>query len=176
MVQSRYLLLALLASLLVFATAARLHTDYTIGEDYAIRASTNGVDATFGDLQGTVKFDADNLADALFNVSVATASINTGNKTQDKHARGDKWLDAEAHPRIRFVSTAFAKTSSGYDVTGNFTINGQTHAETIAFTFDGETFVGTTSIERERYGVEGPFLFGGLVGDEVAVELRVPVR
>ena len=177
-----------LPALLALTVAATLSQSYTLTDDYAIRVSTRGVSGTFGDLRGTVVFDADDLGAAHFDVSVATASVATGNKTQDKHARGDSWLDAEAHPRIRFVSTAFerrevypepaerAKTAGGYTVDGNFTINGETHAETIPFTFDGETFVGTVAIARERYGISGPRLFGGLVGDEVTVEIRVGVK
>ena len=173
----------------VLGVAAMSTQSYTLTDDYAIRVSTRGVSGTFDDLQGTVVFDAADLGAAHFDVSVATASFATGNKTQDKHARGDSWLDAEAHPRIRFVSTAFersdevypepverAKTEGSYTVVGKFTINGETHSETIPFTFDGQTFVGSVAIARERYGIDGPRLFGGLVGDEVMVELRVGVE
>ena len=160
----------------VLLSAAAVTQSYRLTDDYAIRASTKGVDATFTGLEGTVVFDEDDLGSSRFDVSVSTASIKTGNKTQDKHARGDNWLNAEAHPRISFQSTTFVKTSTGYDVTGDFTINGQTHPETIAFTFDGTTFAGQVDIERERYGIEGPFLFGSFVGDVVQVEMRVVVE
>ena len=174
------------ATLLALTSAATYSTSYTLTDDYALRATAKGVEATFADLRGTVVFDPANLPASSFDVSVATASVRTGNKTQDKHARSDNWLDAGAHPRISFVSTAFAKTATGYDVTGDLTIRGRTHAETIAFAFDGETFAGELAVARGQYAKEwgtgatllslGPFLFGGLVGDVVAVALRVGVQ
>lgn len=173
----RPLTLSLVAGFALLASSASdLPGDYVLSDDYAIRASTRGVDATFGDLRGQVRFDPDDLAAARFNVSVASASIATGNKTQDKHARGDSWLDVEAHPRITFESTAFAKTPGGYAVTGALTLHGHTERLTIPFTFDGATFTGTTTLDREVYGIDGPALFGGLVGDEIEVELRVGVK
>lgn len=150
--------------------------NYEISDDYAIKFSTNGAKGTFSDLMGTVAFDPENLDGSKFDVSVSTASIETGNKTQNKHARGDSWLNAEANPRISFVSSAFAKTNGGYAVTGSLTINGVTKTVNIPFLFEESTFTGALTVAREDYGIDGPFLVGGLVGDEVEVSLRVPVQ
>lgn len=169
----RLLSLSLAAGL---SLATGLTASYDIGDDYAVKASARGVDATFSDLSGTVVFDADALAASRFDVSVSAASIATGNRTQDKHARGDGWLDAGAHPRISFRSKAFAKTDSGYAVAGDLTIKGVAKPVTIPFTFDGGVFEGATAVAREDFGVDGPFLIGGLVGDVVEVRLRVPVE
>lgn len=149
--------------------------NYTPTDAYAVKFATAKATGTFRDLQGTIVFDADELAEANFDVSVGTATIQTGNKTQDKHARGGSWLDADQHPRISFKSHGFEATPEGYTVTGQLTIRGESRPVTIPFTFNGKVFAGQLTVTRQDYGVDGPFLFGGLVGDDVVVELVIPV-
>ena len=143
---------------------------------YAIKFSTAKVEGSFTDLKGTIDFDAEDLPNANFDVSVATASINTGNKTKDKHAVGESWLNAEAHPRISFQSHSFKKTDAGYSVDGQLSIHGERKAVSIPFTFDNNVFSGELTVNRHEFGIDGPFLFGGLVGDDVKVSLRIPVE
>lgn len=172
--------LMILPFLLAASFAAAVLPTWEITEDYAVRFSTQRAEGTFTDLRGTVNFSPDDLLNASFDVSVATASIATGNKTKDKHARGKAWFDAEQHPRISFVSNRFTASETGYVVSGTMTIKGIAMPQTISFTFtptaDGGLFVGTTTINRADFDLDGPFLFGSLVGDEVAVDLRVPVE
>ncbi len=149
---------------------------YDIADDYAVKFETNGAKGTFTDLTGTVVFDPSNLEASKFDVSVATASIDTGNKTQNKHAKGGSWLDAKSNPRISFVSSAFNKTNGEYAVSGDLTIHGITKTVAIPFLFENSTFSGSLTVLREDFEIKGPFLFGGFVGDEIEVSLRVPVR
>jgi len=149
---------------------------YEIVEDYAIKFSTKAAEGTFADLKGTIFFDAADLEASVFDVSVATASIETGNKMQNKHAKSSSWLDAEMNPRISFVSSAFNKTNSEYSVTGNLSINGVTKRVAIPFTFSNSTFTGFITVSREAFEIDGPLIFGGLVGDEIEVSLHVPVK
>ncbi|TXF90813.1 YceI family protein [Neolewinella aurantiaca] len=143
---------------------------------YAIKFSTAKAEGTFTDLKGTIDFDADDLANANFDVSVAAASINTGNNTKDKHAIGESWLDAEHFPRISFQSHTFRESGDGYIVDGQLTIHGKKRPVSIPFSFDDNVFHGELSINRRDFGIEGPFLFGGLVGDDVMVSLQIPVK
>jgi polyisoprenoid-binding protein YceI len=143
---------------------------------YAIAFSTGKAEGTFTDLQGTIEFEPDNIANANFDVSVAAATINTGNKTKDKHAIGESWLDAERFPLISFQSHSFQKSEIGYTVEGQLTIHGKSKAVTISFSFENNIFFGELEIDRQDFDIYGPFLFGGLVGDEVLVSLRIPVK
>ena len=143
---------------------------------YAIKFSTAKAEGTFSDLKGTIDFAADDLTNANFDVSVATASINTGNKTKDKHAVGESWLNAEAHPRISFQSHTFKKTEDGYSVDGQLSIHGRSRAVSIPFFFEDKVFSGEVTVNRKDFGIDGPFLFGGLVGNKVVVSLRIPVK
>ena len=149
---------------------------YTIAPDYAIRFDTRGAEGTFTGLTGTVVFDEDDLAGARFDVTVDATTISTGNATKDRHARGDNWFDVERYPEIGFESAAFAKTADGYAVTGSLEMHGVEREVTIPFTFEDDVFAGALTVDREDYGIDGPFLIGGTVGDEVAITLRVPVE
>ncbi len=169
----RLLLLSLLAPALFTAYTA---TSYTPTDEYAVKFSTKKAEGTFRGLDGTIEFDASDLDASNFDVWVETASISTGNKTKDKHARGGSWLDAEAFPRIGFQSKSFVKTDAGYSVEGQLNIHGVSKTVSIPFTFSDNVFSGRLTVVREDYGIEGPFLFGGLVGDEIRVLLRIPVE
>lgn len=172
--------LSLILALVFTAATIAFAPSWDIADTYAIKFTTQKAEGTFSDLQGTIEFDADDLATARFDVWVATASIETDNKTKTRHARKSSWLDAEAHPRISFVSERFAKVEEGYEVTGTLTIKGVDQEVVWPFTFaeteNGGLFEGTVTVHRQAFGVEGPFLFGGLVGDLVEVSLRVPVE
>lgn len=169
----RFFLLGLLAPTLFTVYTA---TSYTPTDEYAVKFETAKAEGTFRGLEGTIAFQADDLAGSKFDVWVETASINTGNTTQDKHARGKKWLDAATHPRISFTSKSFAKTGAGYSVEGQLSIRGVARAVSIPFTFSDDVFSGKLTVNRDDYGIDGPFLFGGLVGDDIAIELRIPVE
>ena len=178
MLTLRYLpMLAVVLAATAFSYVA--DGNYTISDDYVVKFSGRGANGTFGELEGRVAFDPAALASSAIDVSVATATIATGNSTKDAHARGESWLHAEAYPRIRFVSEAFAKTSSGFTATGALTLRGVTREVTLPFTFEpragGGTFRGTLTVDREDYGIEGSF-GQAMVADEFEIELVVPVK
>lgn len=167
------LLIALLVPTFFTVYAA---TSYTVTDGYAVKFSTRKAEGTFRGLGGTIRFSSDDLAGSRFDVYVETATIATGNKTKDKHARGKAWLNAEDHPRITFTSDEFTRTDAVYLVSGVLSINGTSRNVIIPFRFADRVFSGELTVNRNDYGIDGPFLFGGLVGDEVAVSLRIPVR
>ena len=148
---------------------------WQIAEDYVIKFDGRGATGTFSELTGEIIFDENDLANSRINVSVKTATIETGNNTKNKHARGESWFDAETYPTIGFTSEKFTKTATGYTVTGIFNMHGVEKQETILFTFENNIFNGKVTIDRQEYGIEGPFL-AFTVADDFAVEIRVPVR
>lgn len=166
--------LLLFFSALIFSSILSPES-WTITEDYSIKFATTKAEGTFKGLEGTILFAEDQLAKAKFDVWVATASVSTGNKSKDKHARGEKWLNAKEHPQIRFQSASFTLTDSGYQVNGNLSIKGITKVVSIPFEFKNQVFSGSITINRQDFGIKGPFLFGGLVGNDIEVSLNVPV-
>ncbi len=153
---------------------------YTITDDYFIKFDGRGASGTFSGLTGNIAFDPRDLASSRMDVSVDAATISTGNQAKDRHARGEDWFDVERYPRISYKATAFAKTSDGYVAKGTLTLHGVSKAHDLPFTFTptaggGGTFVGRTTVDREAYGIAGPWM-EFTVADELAVELRVGVE
>ncbi|MEN0004952.1 MAG: YceI family protein [Bacteroidota bacterium] len=151
---------------------------WQIDEDYKIKFSTASASGTFDQLQGTIVFDENNLDASTMDVQVDVNSINTGNSTKDKHARGESWFDAASHPNITFRSKQFEKTSEGYAVVGDLNMRGVQKEVRIPFTFEqqstGGLFVSSFEVKRKDYGIKGP-LMGFVVGKTLQVDLRVPV-
>ncbi len=166
-------------SILASAFAVVMTTSWNISNDYTIKFSGTSAEGTFKGLEGTVIFDPENLSAANMDVEVATNTISTGNNTKDKHARGSSWFDVEKYPSIKFKSSSFSKSVSGYEVIGNLTMHGVTKEIKIPFTFSETNgtglFEGEFTVSRDAYGIEGPFL-AFTVGDEFKVNLRVPVE
>ena len=172
--RSGWLLLIILSS-----WTSRLATDWTITEGYTVAFSGSGAEGTFRGLSGTLTFDSTHLDQAVFDVTVDARTIDTGNNTKDRHARGDNWFDVEHHPQIRFTSSRITKTSLGYEAIGTLRLHGVEREITFPFTFvtqgDIATFKGSFTVDRQDYGIKGPF-FGFVVGNEFDVALTVPVR
>ena len=74
-------------------------TNYTITDNYSIEFSGSKAEGTLGGLAGAIVFDPTDLEASTFNVEVDINTISTGNKTKDKHARGDSWFDAAMYPK-----------------------------------------------------------------------------
>ena len=177
----RYVLrcLLLLPLLLLVSAFGLLAASWNISPDYAIRFSGSKAAGTFSGLTGTITYDPAALASAAMDISVAAATIKTGNSLKDKHARGDSWFAVEKYPTIRFVSSALARRGDAYVATGRLTLHGVTKPVTIPFAFTQPAagrglFTGQFTVNRHDYGIEGNFL-GFSVGDEFVVDLRVPV-
>lgn len=176
---ARLFKLLLLVVLALEVSAATILVDnWRIDQAYAIKFSGTKAEGTFTGLTGTIVYNPRELATATMDVVVSASTISTGNSLKDKHARGENWLDVAKYPSIRFRSTSFAKTSTGYLVTGYLTLHGVTKAVAVPFQFSqpgGQgLFTGQFRVNRQDYGIKGS-LFGFSVGDDIAVELRVPV-
>lgn len=129
----------------------------------------------FTGLNGGIVFDPNNLAASNFNVTVETASINTGNKKRDNHLRKAEYFDVETYPRIHFKSTKVSSyTKDIYLMEGNINMKGV--RKLISFPFKvtpqdgGYLFQGLFEINRRDFGVGGN---SAVMGDNVKVTLDV---
>ncbi|MEM8894494.1 MAG: YceI family protein [Bacteroidota bacterium] len=152
--------------------------NWSVGEGYSITFNGSGAEGTFGGLEGVIEFDPSNPATAMFNMTVDVSTISTGNKTKDKHARGDSWFDVVQFPKIKFVSSSCRASSEGYTIIGDLEIKGIRQEVTLPFTFVAEQaggmFKGSFSVNREDYGIKGPFM-AFMVGNDFEVSIKVPV-
>lgn len=151
--------------------------NWQIADNYNIGFSNDQASGIFKDFKGTIVFDEKNPATAKFDVSVAVASLNTGNALQNKHAKSAEWFDATKYPAIHFVSSKVVKAGNGYQVTGTLDMHGVQKPVTIPFTFRrtgaGGTFTGTFAVNRSDFKIGEP---GGEVPEPVKLDISVPVK
>ncbi|MGW0781861.1 YceI family protein [Streptomyces sp. NPDC002913] len=97
-------------------------------------------------------------------ISLATASVDTGVEQRDAHLVGRDFLDARNHPRIGFVSDAVQLVGKDvYRMNGDLTIRGIARPVTLDLTYIGYVtdpfgyervgFDGTTTINRSDWGL-----------------------
>ena len=126
------------AAILVFAVSAFTAVqsiDWKIADNYSVKFDGGDPSGEFKGLKGTISFDAANLKDSKFAVSIDVATINTGNGMKNTHAVSEKWLDAAKYPLITFTSKEITKTSTGYEAKGTLDMHGVQKEITLPFTF-----------------------------------------
>ena len=127
--------------------------DWKIADNYTVKFSGGDPSGEFRGLKGTVSFDANDLANSKFDVSIDVATINTGNGMKNTHAKSAMWFDAEKYPTIKFTSSAITKAASGYEAKGTLDMHGVQKEITIPFTFDNNVFAGSIEVNRLDYNV-----------------------
>lgn len=100
--------------------------------------------ARFDMKEATLDLDASDPSRSRLIANVDAASVNTGVLNRDGERAFDRQigraLGAERTPQITFVSTAIERTGEHTArVTGDLTMNAQTHPATLEVTFDGDT-------------------------------------
>ncbi len=163
-------LLILPVILFAFTLTDLKPVDTTDAVTFAIKNFGIPTKGNFKGLQGNIKWDKDNPATAVFDMSIDVKTVNTGIDSRDGHLRGEEYFNVEKFPLIRFKSTAV--TSS--NITGTLTIKGIT--KTISFPYTsvasgkGYLFQGSFSISRKDYGIGGTTL---TLSDEAIITLKV---
>ena len=163
------------------------HTDIQFSAKHMMVTTVRG---KFASVDGTVLLDEDQPAAASGTFSVDAASLNTGVEQRDGHLRSADFLDADAHPRITFTTTAVEpRGGNDYRVTGDLTIRSVTRPVTFEVAFLGlyvgmngarrAGFHATTKLNREDWGLTWNVALetgGWLVGKEIKLEIDVAVE
>jgi polyisoprenoid-binding protein YceI len=160
----------------------KLHS--TIG--FEIRHLFSKVPGKFTDFSGQIQLDEANPEQSSVEVTIETASIDTGVKMRDDDLRSPKFFDVKKFPEITFKSTAVKKTGENTaDVTGNLIMHGVTKEVVLKVELLGKgagpknsTVSGwdaSTALKRSDYGLTWNQIIEGtqMVGDDVQIELHV---
>lgn len=137
---------------LVIAIAALLPLSAT-AEEYSFNVDSKFVNITFEsqmdvedilgashEVSGSLNFDG---RKGNFSLAVPISSMKTGIDLRDEHMRSPMWLDAEAHPEIKFEGNKIRSLGDGkYQVTGNLTMHGVSQSLSVV--------VATRQIPAER--------------------------
>jgi polyisoprenoid-binding protein YceI len=160
----------------------KLHS--TIG--FQIRHLFSKVPGKFSDFSGQIELDEANPEQSSVEVTIKTASIDTGVKMRDDDLRSPKFFDVKKFPEITFKSTAVKKTGENTaDVTGNLVMHGVTKEVVLKVELLGKgagpknsTVSGwdaSTALKRSDYGLTWNQVIEGtqMVGDDVQIELHI---
>lgn len=149
--------------------------NWQIKDGYNIKFTGTDAEGYFEKISGNLEFDIDNLSASKMVANVDVTSIATGNWLKNRHAKSDKWFDADKFPQINFTSSNFSKSANGYVVNGNLTMHGVKKQVSIPFTFSNDTFKGSFAVNRIDYGVGTLEGMSKKVSNAIKIEISIPV-
>lgn len=130
----------------------------------------------FNEVAGKFIIDRNDPSKSSFSLTIQADSVDTANAARDKHLRQPDYFDTKQFPTIEFKSTSVKKIEGGYEVTGNFTMHGETNKITLKLMGGKEhDFKGTKrvafstelSLKRSDYGFDPRAI--GPIGDEALI-------
>jgi|HubBroStandDraft_6_1064221.scaffolds.fasta_scaffold373710_2 polyisoprenoid-binding protein YceI len=156
----------------------------TIG--FQIRHLFSNVTGKFDSFSGAIQFDEANPEQSSVEVTIKTASIDTGVKMRDDDLRSSNFFDAEKNPAITFKSKSVKSTGNNtFDVTGDLTMHGVTKEVVLKVELIGKGagpkgsvlsgWDATTALKRSDFGLAWSKVIEGtqVVGDDVKIELHI---
>ena len=159
------------------------HTTIGFSARHAMIAKVRGA---FTEFTGSLTLNGNDPAGSSAELTVLTASIDTGNADRDGHLKSPDFLDVESFPTLTFVSTSVTGDGTSFVVTGDLTIHGVTKSVPVKFELLGVStdpwggvrigFEGTTEISRKDFGLVWNTALetgGVLVSDNVTISLDV---
>lgn len=134
----------------------------------------------FNKFKGVIGYDAAKPEASTVEVTIETASIDTGNGDRDAHLRTPDFFDVEKFPVITFKSTAVRVVDATHlEVTGDFTMRGITQPVVLKVELGGTAqvrgktvagFSATARIDRTAFGVGNSNMLGKDVDIQIDLE------
>jgi polyisoprenoid-binding protein YceI len=161
-----------------------MHSEIQFKVKHLVIATVTG---SFERFEGKLLSGSDDFTGAVAEFSAEIDSISTNQPDRDNHLKSADFFDAANHPRLTFKSTGLKKReNSGYTMTGDLTIRGNTHTITVDVEFGGiavdpygNTKAGfelSGKINRKEFGLHWNALTeagGMVVADEVRLLMNV---
>ncbi len=163
------------------------HTDVLFSAKHMMVTNVRG---KFTDVSGTIHLDETDPTASTADVSVRTASVDTGFGARDTHLRSADFFDVEAYPEMRVISTAIRhKNGNDYVVTADVTIRDVTRSvdfdvEFLGFypAMDGARRAGFSAqakVDRKDWGLDWNVALeagGWLVGSTISLNVEVALQ
>jgi polyisoprenoid-binding protein YceI len=145
----------------------------------------SNITGRFGDIGGTLAYDAADPGKSSVKVTIPIASVSTGVAKLDAHLQSPDFFDAAQYPTATFASTGVTVAGQGqWKVAGNLTLHGVTRPVVLDATTN---FVGphpmtkapvagfdaTTTIKRSEFGIDR--MLPG-VPDDVRIRITVEAK
>lgn len=153
---------------------------------FKIRHLISDTAGRFNDFTGKISIDPEKPEDAVVDVTIQTASIDTANEKRDEHLRDPDFFNVAKNPTITFKSKKITKTGDKTaKVLGDLTMNGVTKEVTLDVNFlgkgkgmQGQPVTGwsaTAEVDRTEFGLTYNSVVEGskVLGDTVKVDIQV---
>ena len=113
-------------------------SDYQIDPDHSSiqfkvrHLMVSNVKGDFNKAKGSVMIDDSNITNLKVELTIETASVDTGHAKRDEHLRNADFFDAAKYPTVTFVSKKVMQAGQGkLKVTGDLTLHGVTQEITM---------------------------------------------
>lgn len=156
------------------------HSQIMFSYDHLGFSTTMGM---FGDITGTIVFDAEDPAASSVEATFPVASLMTGYADRDAHfLSGDFFGSEAAAPEVTFTSTSIEVTGDDTAlITGDLTLNGVTQTVVLDTVLNGQGdhpmmnrpwigFDATATVLRSDFNLG---MFAPAVSDEVEIRISV---
>lgn len=105
----------------------------------------------FGDYEARVDFDEKTLEPKNIQVTIESASIDTGNKMRDGHLKGADFFESREYPQMIFIGKSVTKVAANsFKVLGTLKIKNVSKEVTVEFT--------TTAAVKDTWGYQNRFI------------------
>jgi polyisoprenoid-binding protein YceI len=148
---------------------------------FGVRHLVGQVRGTFDRWYAVITMNDGDWKTGSANVSVETASLNTGNRFRDADLRSDRFFASGRYPRMTFRGTGFAVRDSTLDLHGILTIKGKSQPVTLSGRYrgavkgaDGKERIGFEArgtVDRRNFDITWNESVGGteLIGNDVEI-------
>ncbi|QEC53889.1 polyisoprenoid-binding protein YceI [Anseongella ginsenosidimutans] len=177
-----FLAIALLSTSVLFAQstwqADPAHSKVAFSITHSGISDVSGL---FNSFESTITAAKEDFSDAVFDLSIEVASIDTEIEKRDNHLRSADFFDVEKFPKITFKSTGIKKAGKDrYKLTGDLTMHGVTKPVTMDLWYRGTNvsdrdnsstagFQLTGTLKRSDFGIGSKFS-PPMLSDEVQIK------
>lgn len=137
------------------------------------------ISGAFNDFEVAITATKPDFSDAVFDLSVKVASIDTEVEKRDDHLRSPDFFEVEKFSKMTFRSKSIKPAGKDrYTLTGDLTVRGQTKSVEMDLWYRGTTtnqknitagFQLTGTLKRADFGV-GPKFPAAMISDEVKIK------
>lgn len=136
-------------------------------------------EGVFGDFNGTIVFNPDDLANASADIRIGMKNVATGDADRDSNIQNSDWFDSENNPESRFKTIHFESLGDGkYIAVGDLTLRGVTLPVSLPFILDIQgnraVMTGEVTLSRLDFGIgTGEWGDDKIVGRNVVVKIAL---
>jgi cytochrome b561/polyisoprenoid-binding protein YceI len=124
-----------------------------------------------------IRFDPNNLAASTADVTIETASAETGAPYHNSMLTTSPWFNSAAHPSATFRTSEIRRHDGGYEARGDLTIRGAARETRLPFTLviegDRATMRGRAVIDRRDFGIGADAEGDDMIGRDVAIVVNI---